>query len=374
VAVLGFEEPLHFSHTPTMDIHRTRFVPYPTSAINALAFSHSNTAEIAADDISNLRLALGRANGDIEIWNPYGTVWVQETIFHGGRSRSIEGLVWTQNPLEQNDDGKLVAGALRLFSIGCSNTVTEWDLESGLPLRHWSASQSEVWCLSAQPRIVEKKSNDSAATWIGQNIVAGCADGSIVVLSTADDDFTFLRFLARPTSKRARVLSLAFQGRNTVVAGYADSTIRLFDLQKGNLIRNISLGAAPRGGPKDILVWSVKCLANGDIVSGDSTGEVRFFEKKHFSQTQRLASHDADILDLAVSKETNTVFSAGMDRRTSSYFATSSDSRWAKRGHESYHEHDVKVMSTYEGKNLNIIASGGLFELPFPLICHDLTN
>jgi U3 small nucleolar RNA-associated protein 4 len=357
-----------------MDIHRARFVPYPTSAINALAFSHSNTAEIAADDISNLRLALGRANGDIEIWNPYGTVWVQETIFHGGRSRSIEGLVWTQNPPEQNDDGKLVAGALRLFSIGCSNTVTEWDLESGLPLRHWSASQSEVWCLSAQPRIVEKKSNDSAATWIGQNIVAGCADGSIVVLSTADDDFTFLRFLARPTSKRARVLSLAFQGRNTVVAGYADSTIRLFDLQKGNLIRNISLGAAPRGGPKDILVWSVKCLANGDIVSGDSTGEVRFFEKKHFSQTQRLASHDADILDLAVSKETNTVFSAGMDRRTSSYFATSSDSRWAKRGHESYHEHDVKVMSTYEGKNLNIIASGGLFELPFTLIYHDLTN
>src|ERR1700761_6016362 len=121
-----------------MDIHRARFVPYPTPAINALAFSHSNTAEIAVDDISNLRLAVGRANGDIEIWNPYGKVWVQETIFHGGRNRSIEGLVWIQDPPEEDDEGQTVPGPLRLFSVGSSNTVSEWDLESGLPLRHWS--------------------------------------------------------------------------------------------------------------------------------------------------------------------------------------------------------------------------------------------
>jgi U3 small nucleolar RNA-associated protein 4 len=346
-----------------MDIHRARFVPYPTSAINALAFSHSNSAEIGSDNSQNLRLAVGRANGDIEIWNPFGRVWIQETVFHGGRNRSIEGLVWTQEPAEKTTDGKFVAGALRLFSIGYSNAVTEWNLVSGLPLRHWSGNESEVWCIAAQPRLILSSGNSKQQTnptgWIGQNIVAGCSDGNLVLLSTADNDITFQRFLARTTSRRARVLSLTFQNRSTVVAGFADSTIRIFDIRQGTLIRNISLGAAPKGGPKEILVWSVKCLANGDVVSGDSLGEIRVFERKHWSQTQRLASHDADILDLAVNKETNTILSAGMDRRTASYTSRSSDSRLAKNSHQRHHEHDVKVMSTFEGKKLNVIASGG---------------
>jgi U3 small nucleolar RNA-associated protein 4 len=347
-----------------MDIHRARFVPYPTSAINALAFSHSNSAEIATDSTSNLRLAVGRANGDIEIWNPFGQVWVQEIVFHGGRNRSIEGLIWTQEPTEKSAEGKLVAGALRLFSIGYSSTVTEWNLVSGLPQRHWSGNESEVWCFAAQPRLVISSKDppkQNPTGWTGQNIVAGCSDGSLVVLSTADNDLTFQRFLARTAARYARVLSLTFQNRSTLIAGFANSTIRIFDLRQGTLVRNISLGAAPRGGPKEILVWSVKCLANGDVVSGDSLGEIRIFERKHWSQVQRLASHDADILDLAVSKETNSIFSTGMDRRTSSYASRSSDTRWIKNSHETYHEHDVKVMSTFEGKKLNIIASGGLY-------------
>jgi U3 small nucleolar RNA-associated protein 4 len=348
---------------PAMDIHRARFVPYPTPAIHALAFSHSNAEEIAADDSSNLRLAVGRANGDIEIWNPYGQAWTQEIIFHGGRSRSIEGLVWIQDPAEEDDKSHMVPGPLRLFSIGYSNTVTEWHLASGLPLKHWAGNHSEVWCIAAQPRFIptDKKAQLNQKGWIGQNIVVGCADGSLVVLSTADRELNFQRFLSRPTSKKARVLSLAFQTRNVLVAGYADSTIRIFSMRSGELVRNISLGAGPKGGPKEILVWSVQCLANGDIVSGDSAGEVRFFESKQWSQTQRIASHDADILDLAVSKSTNTVFSGGMDRRTSSYSLKSSNSRWVKHSHETYHEHDVKVMASYEGKHLNVIASGGMF-------------
>ena len=52
-----------------MDIHRCRFVPYPTSAINAVAFSCS---QLTGRRNANLvRLAIGRANGDIEIWVSY---------------------------------------------------------------------------------------------------------------------------------------------------------------------------------------------------------------------------------------------------------------------------------------------------------------
>jgi U3 small nucleolar RNA-associated protein 4 len=353
-----------------MDIHRSRFVAYPTSAINALAFSHSTTLELGLDNISSLRLAVGRANGDIEIWNPASGSWIRETTFYGGKNRSVEGLTWTQEPDELDEEGNVLTGALRLFSIGCSNTVTEWNLESGLPLRHWSGNHSEVWCLAAQPRVERLQGKDlrkqirQQGNFRGQDLVAGCADGTIVVLSTADNEITFQRFLSRPTAKKAKALSVTFKDRVKVVAGYADSTIRVFDLRNGNLIRNISLGAGPVGGPKETLVWAVKCLPNGDIVSGDSTGEVRFFEGRNYSQVQRISGHDADILSLVVSKDGNYVYSAGMDRRTILYTRASGGSaqgRWAKSSHSSYHEHDVKAMATFESSKLSIIASGGLF-------------
>jgi U3 small nucleolar RNA-associated protein 4 len=356
-----------------MDIHRVRFIPYPASAINALAFTPWNKS--ARNQRScDVRLAIGRANGDIEIWNPLKGGWVQETIFRGGKDRSVEGLAWIQEPDEQLADGKVTPGRYRLFSIGYSNTVTEWDLKSGLPLRHSSGNYTEVWCLAAQPQSDQGDKqlvqNDVTRAsrgpeFIGQNLVAGCADGTIVILSTADDDVKFLRYLARPTTKKSRTLSVAFQNRNTVVAGFADSSIRVYDVTKGTLIRTMSLGAGPKGSPSDTLVWTVRCLPNGNIVSGDSAGQVTFWDGRTYTQLQRLSGHEADILDLAVSEDGHTVFSAGMDRRTVVYrLGKGKPARWAKISQKRYHQHDVKAMAVFESKKMSVVVSGGTFYNP----------
>lgn len=352
-----------------MDVHRARFIPYPPSAINALAFSHSTGQELGGHE-SLLRLAVGRANGDIEIWNPLNGAWVQETIFHGGRDRSVEGLAWIQEPEEIDANGNKTPSQLRLFSIGYSTTVTEWDLSKGVPMRSSSGNYSEVWCLAAQPRWRQesRKTNDKkkaqrAGEWRGQNLVVGCADGTLAMLSTAENDLQFQKFLTRQTAKKARVLSVTWKDRNIVVAGFANSTVGVYDVRSSNLIRSITLGAGPAGGPKDILVWTVKCLPNGDIVSGDSTGEVRFFEGKNYSQYQRISGHEADVLDLAISPDGRTIWSAGMDRRTVIYNNTAASSnkrQWAKAAQKAYHDHDVKAMATFESKKLSIIASGGI--------------
>ncbi|KAF2747487.1 small nucleolar ribonucleoprotein-like protein complex subunit [Sporormia fimetaria CBS 119925] len=352
-----------------MDIHRSRFVPYPPSAINALAFSHSQPDNDKTDP-GCLRLALGRANGNIEIWNPAKGSWVQERVFPGGRERSVEGLVWTQEPDETTPDGKRVPGRLRLFSIGYSNSVTEWDLRTGLPARHSSGNHSEVWCFAAQPRAKPRKDGKADASSY-QKIVAGCADGTVVLLSTADDDVKFERFLSRSFTKKARVLSIAYKDQNTVLAGYADSTIRVMDSRNGNVLRNISLGSGPIGGPKEILVWKVKCFPNGDFVSGDSTGEIRIYDGKNYSQVQRISGHEADVLDLAVSQDGAMIFSGGMDRRTCFYSCSKKKGnrgeKWRKVSHQRYHDHDVKAMATYEGHHLNMIVSGGIDTKPIVL-------
>ena len=291
----------------------------------------------------------------------------------GSKDRSIEGLVWTQDPDEVGKNGVKTPGQLRLFSIGCSTAVTEWDLTLGRARRHSSGNYGEVWCIAAQPKGNQYGSISSVSQTAGNNdlelqeqyIVVGCADGAIVLLSTADGDLRFLKTLARPSKRKARVLSVTFQNRHIVLAGHADSTIRVFDSRNGRQINSMTLGHGPRGGPKEILVWSVKCLPDGMIVSGDSTGTVIFWDGKHYSLLQRIHGHMADILDVVTSADGDTVISGGMDRRTTVYRRVGTGNagdrrRWAKISHRRLHKHDVKAMATFETRDFSILASGGL--------------
>ena len=169
----------------------------------------------------------------------------------------------------------------------------------------------------------------------------------------------------RPSTKRARVLSVTFQNRHTIVAGYADSSIRLFDIRTGQMLRTISLGKGPTGGPKELLVWSVKCLPDGTIVSGDSAGEIRFWDAKNYSLVQRIQGHLADTLDIAVSANGDTVVSGGADQRTVVYRKKEGEKgnkkgRWAEIMHRRYHTHDVKTFAVYETKDISIAVSGGM--------------
>ncbi|KAG0645537.1 U3 small nucleolar RNA-associated 4 [Hyphodiscus hymeniophilus] len=343
-----------------MDIHRCRFVPYPPSTINALAFSHSHISK--GQKTSPPRLAVGRANGDIEIWNPLNGSWLQETIIRGGKDRSVDGLVWTQDPNEKDSAGKTIVGKSRLFSVGYTTTVTEWDLERGQPLRQASGNHGEIWCLAAQPALTPSahEANGTQGEWQGQKLITGCTDGALVLYSTKDDDLQLQQILVRPSSKKAKIISVAFQGRNVVVAGCTDSTIRIYDARNGTNLRNMSLGSGPAGGPKEIIVWSVKVLQGGNIVSGDSTGELRLWDGKTYTLTQRIKGHKQDILSLATSFDGTTIFSGGMDRRTVVYKQVGKGkSRWAEVGHRRYHTHDVKAMASFEHKAVSIVVSGG---------------
>ncbi|GAM88422.1 hypothetical protein ANO11243_064550 [Dothideomycetidae sp. 11243] len=347
-----------------MDIHRSRFVPYPTSPINAISFSRSSDKGVT-EPKPTLKLAIGRADGSIEIWNPDRGHWVQETVFPGGEGRSIEGLVWTQDPNDTDADDKPILGQLRLFSIASSSSVTEWHLGTGRPLRTSTGNFSEVWCLAAQPRWRTGKGTEAPkddTIWTGQDLVAGCGDGTLAVLTTVDSDLTFKRFLARAGSKKTRCVSVIWQNRERIVAGFSDSNIRVYDARNGTLLRTMSLGVGIPGAPKDILVWRVKCLPGGDIVSADSNGELRFWDGRTYSMTQRISGHDSDCLDIVTSTDGQTVFSGGIDGKIAAYKLTSRDGekrRWAKLSHRRIHRGDIKSMAVFDSKQMSVVVSGG---------------
>jgi U3 small nucleolar RNA-associated protein 4 len=164
----------------------------------------------------------------------------------------------------------------------------------------------------------------------------------------------------RPSAKKAKIISVVFQDRNIVVAGCTDSTIRIYDIRSGSLLRNMTLGSGPKGGPKEIIVWSVKALRDGTIVSGDSTGEIRIWDGKLYTLRQRIKSHRQDVLSLAINFDGSAIFSGGMDRRTVVYKPVGKGkTRWAEVAHRRFHSHDVKTMASFEGGRLSVIVSGG---------------
>ncbi|CAN8101347.1 unnamed protein product [Discula destructiva] len=338
-----------------MDIHRCRFVPFPASPINTIAFSHP-----LLDSKRPARLAIGRANGDIEIWNPLNGNWFQETIIHGGRNRSVDSLVWVTSDDETLPDGSVILGKSRLFSIGYTTTVTEWDLEKGKARRHASGQHGDIWCLGAQPAPPKAQANGVAAASQPHRLVAGTIDGSIVMYSIDNDDLQFQRVLVKTAKQNIKMVCIAFQSRQIAVVGCSDSSIRVYDLKRGELLRKMTLGRDILGGSKDIIVWSVKCLKNGDIVSGDSTGQIVIWDGKTYTQAQRIQGHKQDVLSLATSADGGSIISGGMDRRTALYRPMARDpSRWQRVWHRKYHDHDVKAMASFEGQGMSLVVTGG---------------
>ncbi|KAK4547168.1 hypothetical protein LTR36_001389 [Oleoguttula mirabilis] len=341
-----------------MDVHRARFVPYPTSAISALAFSRSSDNGYTGP-LPALKLAVGRANGSIEIWNPLKGSWVREAVF-AGDGRSIDGLAWTQDPDEKDTEDRVITGQQRLFSIASSPTVTEWDLSTGLPKRRSTGNFSEVWCFAAQQRWRPQKSTEEEPR--SQDIVAGCGDGTLVLLTTTDNDLQFKRFLARVSGKKARCMCITYQNRDIVVAGFADSMLRVYDTRNGSQLRQMSLGVGLPGAPKNALVWQVKALPNGDIVSGDSNGEVRVWDGKNYSLLRRLTGHETDCLDLITSTDGKTIFSGSIDGRVAVYKQSNNDgsrTSWGKTSHRRVHSGEVKAMAVFDSKALSVVVSGG---------------
>ncbi|KAI1282792.1 WD40-repeat-containing domain protein [Xylaria sp. FL0933] len=342
-----------------MDIHRIRYVPYNPAPINCVAFSQP----VASKRSGPVRLAIGRASGDIEIWNPLSGSWHQETIIRGGKDRTVDGLVWVTEPDHTLQDGKKIPGHLRLFSFGYSSTVTEWDLEKGRPKHQSSGTHGDIWCLAVQPFQVPDKSGDKSKVKVyhtGKKLVAGTMDGSLVLYDIDDGELRYDRVLARASSKKMKMVSIAFKNRHTVVVGTSQSCILVYDMRNGTTLAKMTLGSDLVGGAKEIIAWCVKCLDGGDIVSGDSTGELRIWDGKTYTQAQRLKAHSSDVLSLVTSADGSTIVTGGMDRRTAVYRKTAgSGSRWAKVFHRRFHHHDVKTMASFEGQGMSVVVSGG---------------
>lgn len=322
-----------------MDIHRCRFVDYTPHTITSLAFSHKSS--LTSPPSGDVRLAVGRSNGDIEIWNPRLN-WTHELTLPGSKGRSIEGLCWSYNHEEDPSEPP------RLFTIGGSTYITEWDLTTGKPLINYDCNAGIIWCIDINSK------NDKLAV--------GCDDGSLVIVDISGGKGS-MEYDLICQRQDARVLSVKWVNNDHIIGGCADGRIRSWSTDRDTKGRIMATMKVDKAKIESTLIWSLTVLPNKkQFVSGDSTGSIKIWDLETYTLLQSFKVHDADVLCLVHDVKEEKIFSAGVDRKIHQFdlIATKNNSKWAHSFNRLLHSNDVRSLAIFENKNHNLLVSGGV--------------
>jgi U3 small nucleolar RNA-associated protein 4 len=301
-------------------VHRSRFAVCHPSGINALSLNKNG----------NL-LAVGRSNGDIEIWNvEHG--WFCVKKIPGSGESTIQVLLWA-----------VTDGVERLFSAGLNARLIEWDLVTLRPLHASDSYGGAVWCGALSPN---------------QNqLCVGCEDGSLRLFEiTSDDGPVYQSMVGRHDS---RVLSMSWARKDHIASGGADSTVRSWLRGASTSWRNSCRITVEAVNGEPTSVWTLTELSDGNLVTGDSLGNVQFWDLPHGTLRAGFKKHTADVLAVC-SHGAGLVYASGVDN-TVCQFKCTSDGKWKLTTIQRPHTHDVYALTlaNIRGQGLRLI-SGGL--------------
>eukprot|EP00962_Isochrysis_galbana_P022751 scaffold6811_cov126-Isochrysis_galbana.AAC.1 len=262
-------------------MHRCRFVDHVPEAVESLQY-----------DPSCSRLAVLRANGDIELWSLTAGGWWREAHMPGVPETPVRRLVLGERTAAHPDG--------RLFSCGLHGLVTEWDVAHLSPLESYDSMGGAAWGLALHDR--------------SSRLAVGTEDGGVTLFLLTDDS---LDLSSRLPARGSRVLAVSFSRSGShLVAGGADGAVRVWALGGS---------AAPRptchfvlesdGRRKPPLAWDVLFVQDMCIVTADSSGRVCFYDGRHGTIVNRFRSHEADVLSLAATADGSHVFASGADHK-----------------------------------------------------------
>jgi U3 small nucleolar RNA-associated protein 4 len=143
-------------------------------------------------------------------------------------------------------------------------------------------------------------------------LAAACDDGAarIFVAQAGAPGLTFSRALPRV---EGRTLAVAWHPSGRVLASAGtDGCIHLWSLDSSQEVLRITAGdGSGAAAAAHAAVWALLVLRDGTVVSGDSGGNVQFWDGRFGTLLASFRQHQADVLALAASPDGEFVFAAG---------------------------------------------------------------
>lgn len=345
-----------------------------------------------ATSVDGSQVAAARADGCLEIWlvSPGSVGWHCQLTIHGDPNSRVSSLVWCQSGPRGGSLG-------RLLSSSIDGSISEWDL---FDLRQKEVLDSigiSIWQIAAEPRddlqpnmkqemksyenghdnssIIsgvdevdssesEDEDADKGAVQIHEEndadstrLAIACDDGCVRIYTATDaEKLIYNRTLPRVSG---RILSVTWSSdANRIYSGSSDGFIRCWDVKSAQEIYRITAGLGGLGSASELCIWSLLALRCGTIVSGDSSGNVQFWDGQFGTLLQAHSYHKGDVNALAAAPSHNRVFSAGSDGQVILYKLSSEAvgsgneksfpeaiKRWIYVGYKRAHTHDVRSLT-----------------------------
>ena len=230
-----------------------------------------------AFDASGHRLAVGRADGTIQLFDIVGPVVLEATSRRDAHLGGVMSLAFSP-------DGKLLA------SGGADNRVRLWNPESIEPIKDMNGHTATV--------------TDVAFNADGTRIASGSNDKTVQMWDVASGE----RIGDPMRGHGGLVLSVDFtEDSSDIVSGGNEHTMRLWDATAG---QPISTPISSKTGP----VTDVAISSNGrEIVSVGADRTVRVWNADTGTQIDSMSGHTGIVTSVALSPADGTVASASAD-------------------------------------------------------------
>ena len=309
-------------------VHRCRFVKWVPESIDAM------TCNSDGDNI-----AVARSDGTVEIWRMHSdTKWEIESVITGSKDAIISSMWWSTQHQR------------RLFVTSLNGTLWEIDVSILSRKRIVDSNGGSIWC--------------SGINETTQQLAIGCEDGRIRLFSIEDDDLHFSKGFVS-TSKR--IVSLTWHVENNVIyTGSEDGIIYRWNAITGRNESRITLDTVANNRS---VVWSLLVLQDVTLVSGDSFGNLCFWDGEMGTLLQKFTHLTADILTLCTDSKNSVLYASGVDAQVAEYRSITEASNGSSVNRRSWkfsytnraHSHDVRALVIAPAKSADEKHFGSCF-------------